>query len=1117
MKKFDIQRFAKRRIQVGDNLQGKTIYIDKFPAGYAKEAATFDSWDRFILMDGNDDMMALNYFAIGQLKDENGVSVLENQFGVLTYIGMPGAVDQYIYRGTYDGNTVTNESQLSEMTICSTWISQGSSVVKTIHDNISAYRYFYIEDSHVRPLKIGDEITTDTKFYFNIPDDIELSLTGALTDNYNVVSLDGDNGFAINCINNRSQGQGLIRFSNSMGSTEDGTIYEKMNETLSTNKSLMENVTTMDSNWVGTVKELKIDTPIYELILVDETTLGNYVSSYEKRFIQVGDNLSNETIYCDLNNIPFYSFTDDNTGTFVTTNNNSVLLSTPYNIDTRTGTVEYKMEGEASEILLKSIYDDYGAINSAVKQLPSNFGIVSEIDINNIGYPLISIKNPNIRQIQVGDKITNNTKLYFKFPNNIYKYISENISSFSSIFTVSSGYDGYKAGLWVFNGDGLATTGEQRISLVGEGWSPVKKDIYKYGSNKNITNEIEYVFTENFGEIDEINNELSKYVLVDITTLGSSIEPIERPINTRMVKIGDNLRNKKIYLDISNLDNSYFNNRWLQLAEIPRDIIKCGNISLLKEYPESSNDGYSQKFSLTLLDDTVTLYKVGSYDSLSWSPIEGQLEYQMPDDKDYIITDTIGYVNDTENHASLLCFYIEDSNIRPVQSGDVIDENTKTYINFPYKYSKEWSQEQSFNLIMNTKKGDNKIAVAFSYEDNLLEITDGDTHAASILLYGGENNVNIISSLPIGTVIGFSIEEVPYNANNYILVDTTTLGKAPLVSTGTISYKNSDSWNKLLSLAQEQVPLRGSVVPGPIKWSAVNSTAECIDSKTLYFVFGEEEASPTYETLTAQAKGATYGDSIFGGSGSHTLVVKNSDDEQNEYPYTVSLNGSGFYTDLEFSVVTNKPFQLGITFSYGLDPSMSSNQVSLGATLLDLISYESFSFNTVVTGTEGVGQTYWFPTTSSSGTQLTFDWLKNANLRITSSVSEYGQACLSGDTKIKTLNNDIYISDLELGDRVIDKDNQETEITKIYNHKIDTVYQIHLDNNETIECSYDHKFLVDGGKATIAAQLKENDKLGQYIITSIDIINKELDVYEIKTESNTYTLANGIICECENI
>lgn len=857
MKKFDIQRFAKRRIQVGDNLQEKTIYIDNFPAGYAKEAATFDSWDRFILMDDNDDMMVLNYFAIGQLKDEYGASDLDNQFGVLTFINPPGVVDQYIYRGTYDGNTVTNESQLSEMTICSTWISQGSSVVKTIHDNISAYRYFYIEDSHVRPLKIGDEITTDTKFYFNFPDNPDSWLTG----------------------------------------------------------------------------------------------------KYSCDVIKCGD----KTI------------------------------------------MYYATEQPVSRAV------------SAISFISLESNDMYAFDLNTLE-------------------------------------ISKNLSS----YIIESYY----------------------------------QDAVSY-----------------------VDDKFQQYILVDETTLGNYIEPIERPINTRRVKIGDNLRNKKIYLDISNLDNSYFNNRWFQLAEVPRDIIKCGNISLLEEYPESNNNGYSQTFSLTLLDNTVILYKVGSDDSLSWSPIEGQLEYQMPDDKDYIITETIDYLSDTEDYASLLCFYIEDNNIRPVQSGDVIDENTKTYINFPYKYSKEWSQEQSFNFIMNTEEEDNKIVMTFDYENNVLSVRDENT----LPIYGTGTNVNRNKSLPIGTVVGFSIEEVPYNANNYILIDTTTLGKAPLVSTGTISYKNGGNWNKLLSLAQEQVPLRGSIVSGPIKWSAVNSTAECLDLKTLYFVFGEEETSPTYETLTVQAKGATYGDSIFGGSGSHTLVVKNSDSEQNEYPYTVSLNGSGFYTDLEFSVVTNKPFQLGITFSYGLDTSMSSNQVSLGATLLDLNSYESFSFNTVVTGTEGVGQTYWFPTTNTNGTELTFDWLKNASLRITSSVSEYGQACLSEDTKIKTLNNDIYISDLELGDKVIDKDNQETEITKVYNHKIDTVYQIHLNNNETIECSYDHKFLVNDEKAVTAAQLKENDKLGQYIITSIDIINKELDVYEIKTESNTYTLANGIICECENI
>ena len=852
MKKFDIQRFAKRRIQVGDNLQGRIIYTDTFSKEEVEEFANeCGDWQNYYIISST----------AGQYKNGIHEQMVPNEAENKISSYKIDIAGQTIIQ--YDGTDITtqnNEISLVdyEYSILIDSIQRYNFNHEIVEDDGGKrYRKFYIEDAHVRPLVSGDEITTDTKFYFNIPDNIYNSLSGVT----NPIVLSGSDGFKINCIGNGSD-QTLIRFSNAMGSTEEANIYDMISGTLNTNKSMMQNITTMDSSWVGIVETADSAHPLYNMILVDETTLGNY------------------------------------------------------------------------------------------------------------------------------------------------------------------------------------------------------------------------------------------------------IEPIERPINTRRVKIGDNLRNKKIYLDISNLDNSYFNNRWLQLAEIPRDIIKCGSISLLKEYPESS-----QTFSLTLLDNTVILYKVGSDDSLSWSPIEGQLEYQMPDDKDYIITETIDYLSDTEDYASLLCFYIEDNNIRPVQSGDVIDENTKTYINFPYKYSKEWSQEQSFNFIMNTEEEDNKIVMTFNYENNLLSIRDENT----LPIYGTETNVNRDKSLPIGTVVGFSIEEVPYNANNYILVDTTTLGKAPLVSVGTVSYKNNGNWNKLLSLAQEQVPLRGSIMPGPIKWSAVNSTAECTDSKTLYFVFGEEEASPTYETLTAQAKGATYGDSIFGGSGSHTLVVKNSDDEQNEYPYTVSSNGSGFYTDLEFSVVTNKPFQLGIIFSYGLDPSMSSNQVSLGATLLDLISYESFSFSTVVTGTEGVGQTYWFPTTSSSGTQLTFDWLKNANLRITSSVSEYGQACLSGDTKIKTLNNDIYISDLELGDKVIDKDNQETEIIKIYNHKIDTVYQIHLDNDETIECSYDHKFLTDGGKATTAAQLKENDKLGQYIITSIDIINKELDVYEIKTENNTYTLANGIICECENI
>lgn len=852
MKKFDIQRFAKRRIQVGDNLQGKIIYTDIFTKEEVEEFANeCGDWQNYYIVSST----------AGQYKSGIHEQMVPNEAENKISSYKIDIAGQTIIQ--YDGTDITTQN--NEISLVD---YENSILIDSIQrynfnheivedDGGKRYRKFYIEDAHVRPLVSGDEITTNTKFYFNIPDNIYSSLSGVT----NPITLNGSDGFKINCIGNGSD-QTLIRFSNAMGSTEEANIYDMVNGTLNTNKSMMQNVTTMDSNWVGTVRTADSTHPLYNMILVDETTLGNYVEPVD----------------------------------------------------------------------------------------PSTFPA-------------------NIRKI-IGDNLKGKT-LYINIPDDFY------LNSYSgSGYVMQSKSDDFYI----------------RIAT----------------------------------SLD--NSEFTIYLVC-----------------------GNELR-KVLYRVVNN-----------QLITSGKQIITISETALTADS-----------------DYEVTMYSGGA--------LAG----------DYI--------------------FIEDPNVRPLQIGDYITENTLLYFNFPNEL---YQQEIEPGYIYSSNE--NTFAISFGRTETSKDITFDSENYKEIYFYDEEQGTKDISNRPIvriydsyGTVSFITDNEY---INSRVLVDVTTLGEAPIPTTsmGSISYKNGGSWNKLLSLAQEQVPLKGSIMSGPIKWSAVNSTTECTDSKTLYFVFGEEETGPTYETLTVQARGATYGDSISGGSGSHILVVKNSDSEQNEYPYTVSLNGSGFYTDLEFSVVTNKPFQLGITFSYGLDTSMSSNQVSLGATLLDLNSYESFSFNTVVTGTEGVGQTYWFPTTNTNGTELTFDWLKNASLRITSSVSEYGQACLSGDTKIKTSNNDIYISDLELGDKVIDRDNQETEITKVYNHKIDTVYQIHLDNDETIECSYDHKFLVNDEKAVTAAQLKENDKLGQHTITSIDIINKELDVYEIKTESNTYTLANGIICECENI
>lgn len=839
------------------------------------------------------------------------------------------------------------------------------------------------------------------------------------------------------------------------------------------------------------------------------------IQRFAKRRIQVGDNLTNVIIYSDIPDDYLNLLAEKANGvhrTFISAADSSNMSIADGYVD---GDAVVQIDYPNDRDHFYNAWLDNGEIHihSKLDQLQINFpdGNVASIDDTNESYRHLYIEDSNIRPIRAKDVINENTKIYFTWPDTLTLTDrgTTAVLYFNSLFQIN-----YVPGE-NFKIEAISNLSiEERIVLFNSASNINKSylDLSEFEEGASIAGTIEF-------QLASFPQEVLNGILVDETTLTSSgPEPTDPtlifPTNIRRVQIGDNLFQKYIYSDFP----------W----EFDDTIRAGGDLTIIDTI------GHENSFYTILLPESGnSIIKTVNKD------IEYYLYWRENNQDNSIFGKRRFFIgeNDTEANknnytvtslyldgaswgkGAYRCLYIEDPNIRPIQVGDKIIEGTQLYFNFPDNPDSWLTGKYSCDVI---KCGD-KTIMYYVTEQPVSRATStiSSISLESNDMYAFDLNTLEISKNLSSYIIKFyyqdAVSYVDDKFQQYILVDTTTLGEAPLISTGTISYKNNGNWNKLLSLAQEQVPLKGSIMPGPIKWSAVNSTTECTDSKTLYFVFGEEETNPTYETLTAQAKGATYGDSIFGGSGSHTLVVKNSDSEQNEYPYTVSSNGSGFYTDLEFSVVTNKPFQLGITFSYGLDTSMSSNQVSLGATLLDLISSESFSFNTVVTGTEGVGQTYWFPTTNSSGTQLTFDWLKNANLRITSSVSEYGQACLSGDTKIKTLNNDIYISDLELGDKVIDKDNQETEITKIYNHKIDTVYQIHLDNDETIECSYDHKFLVNDEKAVTAAQLKENDKLGQHTITSIDIINKELDVYEIKTESNTYTLANGIICECENI
>lgn len=133
-----------------------------------------------------------------------------------------------------------------------------------------------------------------------------------------------------------------------------------------------------------------------------------------------------------------------------------------------------------------------------------------------------------------------------------------------------------------------------------------------------------------------------------------------------------------------------------------------------------------------------------------------------------------------------------------------------------------------------------------------------------------------------------------------------------------------------------------------------------------------------------------------------------------------------------------------------------------------------------------------------------------------------GLACLKGDTPIKTKGNKTkQIKNIEVGDVVTDAEGNGTEVIKIYKHTIPETYNITLSNGDTLVASPCHKFSIKG-RYRYACQVVKDHKLDRgdgstFDVTATEVKQEEMEVYEILTKSGTYTLANGIICECEAI
>lgn len=134
-----------------------------------------------------------------------------------------------------------------------------------------------------------------------------------------------------------------------------------------------------------------------------------------------------------------------------------------------------------------------------------------------------------------------------------------------------------------------------------------------------------------------------------------------------------------------------------------------------------------------------------------------------------------------------------------------------------------------------------------------------------------------------------------------------------------------------------------------------------------------------------------------------------------------------------------------------------------------------------------------------------------------------GQACLTGDTAIKTITGDKPIKDIRIGDAVLDAENRPVLVTKIYSHDTKTLYRTTFKNKDSFLATASHKIRTNHGVVHCFGLVKDLEVMrsdgSTFTVLAHETVNliEPIKVYEIMTETGTYQLTNGVINESEEI
>lgn len=225
-----------------------------------------------------------------------------------------------------------------------------------------------------------------------------------------------------------------------------------------------------------------------------------------KRRIMVGDNLDNRTIY--------FTFPDDYVPTTIGTMGHAIISGQYSSIWEQ----PYSNDPMDTEILISGLgllRTIYKPKDSSAKLTSTDIGVeeigeVTAIDDSNPSYRHCYIEDSNIRPIQVGDVIGNDTKFYFTFPDDLYADTRVDWSSQIFNTTGSSGFIYMSMG---HMGDDY--------TIYGYFANTAMETIYQYTNGSIVNKSFITCGSQAVGEVDSVDDYLGKYVLVDKRTLGA--------------------------------------------------------------------------------------------------------------------------------------------------------------------------------------------------------------------------------------------------------------------------------------------------------------------------------------------------------------------------------------------------------------------------------------------------------------------------------------------------------------------------------------------------------------------------------------------------------------------